>query len=669
MIVLGRASEQVVLAELMTIANAAENMEVSQHFHASYSEDFFSDCTESASSNSSLKMPRIKEKKLQKKKKTKCGRQGYQIKGSKKLPLKKMQHQNTSFLSNRNTTVSQKKDVLAQRIFSARLHKIKELKNELSDLQHKLEASDIENQLLKQLQYRHLKAIGKYENAENNLPNLIARHYNEVRSLRELLRKSQEQERKTLRKLRKVEAELLRTKDALQTLHTISEDKNLAERGELTRRLSVLTEKMEASDKKIQGLEKQLKLKNSIFNQQMAAESKKSIAARTITEALQMEMTCLHQKLKERERELGIRNIYTNQMFKSIQDKADPVPHKKGLILNKSVQVDKQSFKSLQQLDHQKQEREKIAVLLTEEKMTTENTSQNGRAHEAHKDAAHKKEETELTKKLLKPETSNRTFRVFLREETQLMEEKIHFECTERAKKKKVQERKADFLKELEKLLNDEQTPSTDDAPRRESNQEKDAVDENEKEERKKSTQLSDNTGANNKTVTPTQRNRTPTRLKKQYTFTEVIENLHQGIPASGPISNTGSFRNKPGRHQCETASKAKTSFGAYEPSFGKFIKARQKASPVEDGDYTHRTLIERKNTLMKELFGPGSVLKDNHSNLNTRQLEKEKSMGSQRIQNDQRCTISNNPGLQCGDFKTSPIKSIQTISSSEDAK
>uniref|UniRef100_A0A7M4FCI9 Lebercilin-like protein n=1 Tax=Crocodylus porosus TaxID=8502 RepID=A0A7M4FCI9_CROPO len=590
MIVLGRASEQVVLAELMTIANAAENMEVSQHFHASYSEDFFSDCTESASSNSSLKMPRIKEKKLQKKKKTKCG--------SKKLPLKKMQHQNTSFLSNRNTTVSQKKDVLAQRIFSARLHKIKELKNELSDLQHKLEASDIENQLLKQLQYRHLKAIGKYENAENNLPNLIARHYNEVRSLRELLRKSQEQERKTLRKLRKVEAELLRTKDALQTLHTISEDKNLAERGELTRRLSVLTEKMEASDKKIQGLEKQLKLKNSIFNQQMAAESKKSIAARTITEALQMEMTCLHQKLKERERELGIRNIYTNQMFKSIQDKADPVPHKKGIFF---------SFH--------------FCFIL-------------------------------------------RWYSCGF-----ITGKKIHFECTERAKKKKVQERKADFLKELEKLLNDEQTPSTDDAPRRESNQEKDAVDENEKEERKKSTQLSDNTGANNKTVTPTQRNRTPTRLKKQYTFTEVIENLHQGIPASGPISNTGSFRNKPGRHQCETASKAKTSFGAYEPSFGKFIKARQKASPVEDGDYTHRTLIERKNTLMKELFGPGSVLKDNHSNLNTRQLEKEKSMGSQRIQNDQRCTISNNPGLQCGDFKTSPIKSIQTISSSEDAK
>ncbi|XP_006024736.1 lebercilin-like protein isoform X2 [Alligator sinensis] len=584
--------------------------------------------------------------------------------GSKKLPLKKMQHQNTSFLSNQNTTVSQKKDVLAQRIFSARLHKTKELKNELSDLQHKLEASNVENQLLKQLQYQHLKAIGKYENAENNLPNLIARHYNEVRSLRELLRKSQEQERKTLRKLRKVEAELLRTKDSLQTLHNISEDKNLAERGELTRRLSVLTEKMEASDKKIQGLEKQLKLKNSIFNHQMAAESKKSIAARTITEALQMEITCLHQKLKERERELGIRNIYTNHMFKSIQDKADPVPHKKGLILNKSVQVDKQSFK----LHHQKQEREKIAVLLTEEKRATENTSQNGRAHEAHKDAAHKKEETEPTKKLLKPETSNRTFRVFLREETQLMEEKIHFECMERGKKKKeVQERKADFLKELEKLLNDEQIPSTDDAPKRESNQEKDAVEENEKEERKKSNQLSDNTAAN-KCVTPTQRNRTPTRLKKQYTFTEVIENLHQGIPASGPISNTGSFRNKPGRHQCKTA-KARTSFGVYEPSFGKFIKARQKASPAEDGDYTHRTLMERKNTLMKELFGPGSVLKDNHSNLNMRLLEKEKSMESERIQDDQRGTISNNPGLQCGDFKTPPIKSIQTLSSSEDAK
>ncbi|XP_074852018.1 lebercilin-like protein isoform X2 [Carettochelys insculpta] len=203
--------------------------------------------------------------------------------GGKKLPFKKMQLQHTSFLSTQNNMAFQKKDAMAQRILSARLHKIKELKNELSDLQHKLEASNLENQLLKQLQYRHLKAIGKYENAENNLPDLIAKHYSEVKALRGLLRKSQEQERNTSRKLREVEAELLKTKDSLQVLQKLSDDKNLAERGELTHRLSILTEKMEANDKRIQ----------------------------------------------EKERDVCIKNIYANRMLKGLQEKADLVFRKK----------------------------------------------------------------------------------------------------------------------------------------------------------------------------------------------------------------------------------------------------------------------------------------------------------------------------------------------------
>nr|XP_048722580.1 lebercilin-like protein isoform X1 [Caretta caretta] len=219
----------------------------SESSHVNYSDDFLTDYLESAGNSNYLELSGTKEKKLQKKNK-----KNDQPKGGKKLPPKKMQFQNTSFLSTQNNMISQKKDATAQRILSARLHKIKELKNELSDLQHKLAASNLENQLLKQLQYRHLKAIGKYENAENNLPDIIAKHYSEVRSLRGLLRKSQEQERNTSRKLREVEAELLKTKDALQVLQKLSEDTNLAERGELTHRLSILTERMEANDKRIQ---------------------------------------------------------------------------------------------------------------------------------------------------------------------------------------------------------------------------------------------------------------------------------------------------------------------------------------------------------------------------------------------------------------------------------
>jgi len=172
--------------------------------------------------------------------------------GGKKFPAEKIPHQDSSFLSLQSNTISQKKNAVAQQISSARLHKIKELKNEIFDLQHKLEASILENNILKQLQSRHLKAIDRYENSKSNLPDLLANHYNEVRTLRKLLRMSQEDERSTARKLRNVEAELLKAKEALQTLYMLSEDKALAEREELYHRLSALTEKMEANNKRIQ---------------------------------------------------------------------------------------------------------------------------------------------------------------------------------------------------------------------------------------------------------------------------------------------------------------------------------------------------------------------------------------------------------------------------------
>uniref|UniRef100_A0A8C3HEE8 Lebercilin-like protein n=1 Tax=Chrysemys picta bellii TaxID=8478 RepID=A0A8C3HEE8_CHRPI len=554
----------------------------SESSHVNYSDDFLTDYSESAGNSNYLELSGTKEKKLQKKKNRKNG----QPKGKKKIVLK-MRFQNISFLSTQNNMISQKKDATAQRILSARLHKIKELKNELSDLQHKLEASNLENQLLKQLQYRHLKAIGKYENAENNLPDLIAKHYSEVRSLRGLLRKSQEQERNTSRKLREVEAELLKTKDALQVLQKLSEDMNLAERGELTHRLSILTEKMEANDKRIQGLEKQLKLNSSIFSRQLAAENRKTVAARTITKNLQMEIKSLQQKIKEKEREVGIKNIYANRMLKSLQDKADPVPRKKGTVY----------------LD-----------------------------------------------------------------EIQLTEEKTHFEFMERKKKKReVQERKADLLKEeLEKLMKAGQTRPTNDVPIRKNNQEKVVAEENKKEERK-SKQPSDKGAADDKSVTPTQNNRTPTRLKKQYTFTEATENLHQGLPASGPVSNTGSLRKnrQTGRHQSETAElKARNSFGIYEPSFGKVTKTRQK--DAEDGSYVRTTLIERKNSLMEELFGPSYVL-NNHSTPNTKGLDKEQTIVDNERLHNYTSEISNtDTGLQCGDSKLTLGKSKLTTSSSD---
>ncbi|XP_042543199.1 lebercilin-like protein isoform X4 [Dipodomys spectabilis] len=262
--------------------------------HCDYSEDFLSEASEAGINRNHLEHPVVKEKEKKMHNVSKISLS----KGKKETTGEKKHTWNASFFTSQLSMITQKRNAMAQRILSARLHTIKELKNELTDMHRKLEAVVIENQFLKQLQVRHLKAIGKYENSQNNLPQITAKHQNEVRNLRQLLRKSQEKERTVSRKLREADSKLLKTRDALQALQKLSEDKNLAEREELTHKLSLLTTKMETNDKKIQSLEKQLRLNNSAFGRQLAIENRKTAAAQTETKTLQVEVKHLLQKLK-----------------------------------------------------------------------------------------------------------------------------------------------------------------------------------------------------------------------------------------------------------------------------------------------------------------------------------------------------------------------------------
>ncbi|MEJ1282924.1 Leber congenital amaurosis 5-like [Cricetulus griseus] len=284
--------------------------------HYDYSEGFLSECSEANRHQLQQPLGKMEKRKFNSSKIP-------QLKGQKDITAEKKHIWNASVFNSQIQTIAKRRDAMTHRILSARLHKIKELKNELADIHRKLEATVIENQFLKQLQLRHLKAIGKYVNSQNNLPQITAKHQNEVKNLRQLLRKSQEKERIVSRKLRETDSELLRTKDALQALQKLSEDKNLAEREDLTRRLTVLTAKMETNDKKIQNLEKQLRLNNRSFSRQLAKENRKTLAAQTATKTLQGEVRQLHQKLKEKDRELEIKNIYTNRIFKNLHEKED----------------------------------------------------------------------------------------------------------------------------------------------------------------------------------------------------------------------------------------------------------------------------------------------------------------------------------------------------------
>ncbi|XP_021534942.2 lebercilin-like protein [Neomonachus schauinslandi] len=529
--------------------------------------------------------------------------------------------------------ITQRRDTMTQRILSARLHKIKELKNELGDIHRKLEATVIENQFLKQLQLRHLKAIGKYENSQNNLPQIMAKHQNEVKNLRQLLRKSQEKERSASRKLREADSELLKTKDALQALQKLSEDKNLAEREELTQRLSVLTTKMEANDKKIQSLEKQLRLNNRAFNRQLAIETRKTLAAQAATKTLQMEIKRLQQKLKEKDRELEIRNIYTSRILKNLHDKEDYLK----VSSTKSVQADRSL--SLTSMKHQETQKSEDAPSLTAKgKRTTGNIG-------------HKEKSTEITcaiphciSKLPNQEDSKRKYEDLSKEEEHLEVQPPLANIGRQRETKEDQEKKTTLVKEE---LPPKRIQVTH--PEREGKQEDNAG----KEKFKTSLQINDmdempdkNAAANIKI---------PFRQRKYYSFTEATENLHHGLPASGGPVGAGVMRGGVGTSKPRGNAdglKPEHSVSGYEPSFGKSSRTKAKD-----------TFRDKKRSLMEELFGSGYVFKHDQTST-AAPKHADETLESKKMHHlpPSQASASN----AFGDSKVTVVNSIQSSSPTE---
>ncbi|NXN41966.1 LCA5 protein, partial [Rhinoptilus africanus] len=238
-------------------------------------------------------------------------------------------------------------DLVTKRVLSARLLKINELRNELTELHIKLDELQKENRALKRLQHRQEKALNKFEDTENEISQLLARHNNEIRILRERLRKSQERERATERRLKDSEDELYRTKTVLQKLKKLSADKHLAERDDLAKKLAYAESRLEESEKRIKDLEKNLELSGSSFQRELHLKKKKMYEAQEEKRVLQEELNQLNQKLKEKERELEVKNIYANRMLKlSPRKDMDIIQRKRAN--NQNIQKGAQLTKAVQ---------------------------------------------------------------------------------------------------------------------------------------------------------------------------------------------------------------------------------------------------------------------------------------------------------------------------------
>ena len=84
---------------------------------------------------------------------------------------------------------------------------------------------------------------------EGELPQILMRHGEEVRALKEQLRRSQESSSSYHRKLNDLRRELLRLTDRKKKLEEVVKKRHLLERETLTLQLQEANEKMEAKEK------------------------------------------------------------------------------------------------------------------------------------------------------------------------------------------------------------------------------------------------------------------------------------------------------------------------------------------------------------------------------------------------------------------------------------
>ncbi|XP_043929645.1 lebercilin [Protopterus annectens] len=506
-------------------------------------------------------------------------------------------------------------DLVTKRVLSARLLKINELRNQVTAQQIKLDELQKENKTLKQLQYRQERALNKFEDTENEISQLISRHSNEVRNLRERLRKAQERERINEKKLKDTEEELHRAKSSLQKLKKLSEDRHLVERDELSRKLVLAEQRLEDAEKRVKELEKNIELTTSSFHRQLTVERKKAREFQEESVNLQEELKHLNQKLKERERELDVRNIYAIRMSKlPLVKDVEGVSRKKGSGLNIAKGVQTEDYF--------------LPVDFPPPPPPAVNLKTEGKAHkvpdvkvkedlerEERERADHFRQEKEMRdqerERMLKRE-----------QEQQALEEKAK-KLREEWEKEELERKLREDQLLRDKLIVEENRQHYDAEQRRQLEKQEEEQRRNKEfllakmqeiDMERESETFADSgvlSSSQSQFIDSPTKSSPSNRMQRTYKFSEPVENLFNGLPAHGKPADATKSEGQESRGVQVMQSSNDLAFGSYAPSFGKGSgkseHRNQKDVFLEENPRANSSKRDKKSNLMEQLFGSGA--------------------------------------------------------------
>ncbi|XP_071137408.1 lebercilin-like isoform X8 [Mytilus edulis] len=542
-------------------------------------------------------------------------------------------------ISSRATAQSQepKVDNAVQRMLSSKNLRINELKNQLQDFRLNLDEMKEENKLLKKTQKRQEKALGKFENEESDIPQLLQRHNNEVRTLREQLKKTQDKYQRTDRYLRDAEDELDKTKNKLKKYKNLAEDKNLLERQELQKKVQQTEIDLEEKDVKVRELEKHINHLNKNHRHELGIEIARHRDFQKQMESLRNDNEELQNRLKEKVKAVELANIYSLRKGKKLPASYSGTPNRTpppgrrkrnpslhDITPREKMKMFEDKRKEEERLQREQQERHKR----DREEQLRQRAEEDDRRRQRERDDQEMRELEQLEQERRQRESRDREEQRKRDQEAEEWMKKMEGEKRQREseehrvreeqqrKEREERERRDKERHEQERRARDEKDRMEMDVQLAEERMKKDEllkklrlIDEGQNKQEEKKT-----TGGGSELffVTSNKQRRdsdagsATSSKKSSYSFTKPVENMHHGKPARDDVTVPYIERQK----------KHSPPVGGYQPSFGMSSgitgggkKTKKSTGQVIFDDYdkddkAKKPPINKKGDLMSELFG-----------------------------------------------------------------
>ena len=140
---------------------------------------------------------------------------------------------------------------MIHRVLSASRNRVTRLHNIVEELQRESDELKKDNRTLKRVNQRQERDLRRADGEEAELPVLLERHSAEMRSLRERLRRNQDILRKRDKESHQQDSEILKLRNRVKELRSLTENKGLGERATLAKKLETVEASAAGKDKKI----------------------------------------------------------------------------------------------------------------------------------------------------------------------------------------------------------------------------------------------------------------------------------------------------------------------------------------------------------------------------------------------------------------------------------